>query len=85
LEVIYILKGRVYSDMNNQAVAFIAVVAVVALVFTAAIVTQEADARRRSVHQTSSQGCVNTNARCQNVNSQNSGSDIGSVVIGNQP
>jgi hypothetical protein len=73
--------------MNNQTVAFIAIIAVVVLVFTAAIVTQEADARRRSssTHQTSSQGCVNTNARCQNVNSQNSGSDIGSVVIGNQP
>jgi hypothetical protein len=57
--------------MNNQTVAFIAIVAVVALVFTAAIVTQEADARRRSssTHQTSSQGCVNTNARvtCKEV------------------
>jgi hypothetical protein len=72
--------------MNNQTVAFIAIVAVVALVFTAAIVSQDADARRRSsTHQTSAQGCVNENARCQNVNSQNSGSDIGSVVIGNQP
>jgi hypothetical protein len=71
--------------MNNQTVAFIAIVAVVALVFTAAIVTQDADARRRSTHQTSAQGCVNENARCQNVNSQNSGSNIGSVVIGNQP
>jgi hypothetical protein len=72
--------------MNNQTVGFIAIVAVVALVFTAAIVTQDADARRRhSVHQTSAQACVNENARCQNVNSQNSGHDIGSVVIGNQP
>jgi hypothetical protein len=74
--------------MNNQTVAFIAIVAVVALVFTAAIVTQDADARRHrhgSVHQTSAQACVNENARCQNVNSQNSGSDIGSVTIGNQP
>jgi hypothetical protein len=75
--------------MNNQTVAFIAIVAVVALVFTAAIVTQDADARRRhhnnnSVHQTSAQACVNENARCQNVNSQNSGHDIGSVTIGNQ-
>jgi hypothetical protein len=68
-----------------KTVAFIAIVAVVALVFTAAIVTQEADARRRHVSQTSSQGCVNENARCQNVNSQNAGSNIGSVVIGNQP
>jgi hypothetical protein len=73
--------------MNNQTVAFIAIVAVVALVFTAAIVTQDADARRRhgSVHQTSTQVCINDDARCQNVNSQNSGSDIGSVTIGNQP
>jgi hypothetical protein len=72
--------------MNNQTVAFIAIVAVVALVFTAAIVTQDADARRRhSVSQTSSQGCVNENARCQNVNSQNSGHDIASNTIGNQP
>jgi len=71
--------------MNTQTVAFIAIVAVVALVFTAAIVTQDADARRRSTHQTSSQGCVNENARCQNVDSQNSGNDISSVVIGNQP
>jgi hypothetical protein len=71
--------------MNNQTVAFIAIVAVVALVFTAAIVTQEADARRRSTHQTSAQVCINDDARCQNVNSQNSGSNIGSVTIGNQP
>ncbi len=72
--------------MNNQTVAFIAIVVVVALVFTAATVSQGADAhRRRSTHQTSAQACVNENARCQNVNSQNSGSDIGSVTIGNQP
>ena len=73
--------------MNNQTVAFIAIVAVVALVFTAAIVTQDADARRRhgSVHQTSAQACINDDARCQNVNSQNAGNDIASNTIGNQP
>ena len=72
--------------MNNQTVAFIAIVAVVALVFTAAIVTQDADARRhRSVSHTSAQACINDDSRCQNVNSQNAGSNIGSVTIGNQP
>ena len=44
--------------MNNQTVAFIAIVAVVALVFTAAIVTQDADAQEDIRHQTSSQVCV---------------------------
>ena len=73
--------------MNNQTVTFIAIVAVVALVFTAAIVTQDADARRRhSVHQTHAQACVqgNNGGNCQNLNSQNAGHDITSNVIGVQ-
>jgi hypothetical protein len=73
--------------MNTKAVAFIAIVAVVALVFTAAIVAQAADARRHHnrVSQSSSSFCVNTNARCQTVTSQNAGSDISSVTAGIQP
>jgi hypothetical protein len=69
--------------MNNQTVAFIAIVAVVALVFTAAVVTQDADARRRSTHQVSVQANVGCD-QCQNVNSQNSGHNIGSNTIGQQ-
>jgi hypothetical protein len=37
-----------------------------------------------SVHQTSAQACINQNAPCQNVNSQNAGSDIASNTFGIQ-
>jgi hypothetical protein len=80
--------------MNTKStVAILAIVAISAILI-GSVLTEDAMAKRcrrhsggndNSVHQTSAQACVNQNARCQNVNSQNAGNDIASNTIGNQP
>jgi hypothetical protein len=82
-------------DMNTKStVAVLAIVAISAILI-GSVLADDAMAKKcrrgggggndNSVHQTSAQACVNQNARCQNVNSQNSGHDIASNTIGNQP
>jgi hypothetical protein len=80
--------------MNTRATIALIAVASVTVILFASVLTEDANARRcryrgggndNSVHQTSAQACVNQNAACQNVNSQNAGHDIASNTIGNQP
>jgi hypothetical protein len=80
-------------DMNTKStVAILAIVAISAILI-GSVLADDAMAKKcrrhggndNSVHQTSAQACVNQNARCQNVNSQNAGHDIASNTIGNQP
>jgi hypothetical protein len=82
-------------DMNTKStVAILAIVAISAILI-GSVLADDAMAKKcrrhggggndNSVHQTSAQACVNQNARCQNVNSQNAGNDIASNTIGNQP
>jgi hypothetical protein len=80
--------------MNTRTTIALIAVASITVVLFASVLTEDANAKRcryrgggndNSVHQTSAQACVNQNARCQNVNSQNAGNDIASNTIGNQP
>ncbi len=73
--------------MNNKTVALVAIVAVATILITAALVTQQADARRhhRSVHQSIAQSAIaNGNGDAQNTASQVAGSNNAVVVTGNQ-
>jgi hypothetical protein len=78
--------------MNTRTTVALIAIASVTVILFASVLTEDANAKRcrnrhndNSVHQTSAQACVNQNARCQNVNSQNAGNDIASNTIGNQP
>jgi hypothetical protein len=80
--------------MNTKSTVAILAKLAISAILIGSVLADDAMARRcrhgsggndNSVHQTSAQACVNQNARCQNVNSQNSGHDIASNTIGNQP
>jgi hypothetical protein len=81
--------------MNTKStVAIIAIVAI-STILVGSVSAEDALAKKcrrssggggndNSVHQTSAQACINQNAPCQNVNSQNAGSDIASKKLGIQ-
>jgi len=77
--------------MNTKSTMAILAIVAISAVLIGSVLAEDAMAKRcrrggdNSVHQTSAQACVNQNARCQNVNSQNAGHDIASNTIGNQP
>jgi hypothetical protein len=82
--------------MNTKSTMAILAIVAISAVLIGSVLAEDAMAKKcrrggggggndNSVHQTSAQACVNQNARCQNVNSQNSGHDIASNTIGNQP
>ena len=85
-------------DMNTKSTMAILAIVAISAVLIGSVLAEDAMAKKcryrgngggggndNSVHQTSAQACVNQNARCQNVNSQNAGHDIASNTIGNQP
>jgi hypothetical protein len=84
--------------MNAKSTVAILAIVAISAILVGSVLADDAMARKcrhrnggggggndNSVHQTSAQACVNQNARCQNVNSQNAGHDIASNTIGNQP
>jgi hypothetical protein len=83
--------------MNTKSTVAILAIVAISAILVGSVLADDAMAKKckryrgngggndNSVHQTSAQACVNQNARCQNVNSQNAGNDIASNTIGNQP
>jgi hypothetical protein len=81
--------------MNTKSTVAILAIVAISAILVGSVLAEDAMARRcgrhggggndNSVHQNSAQLCVNQNARCQNVNSQNAGNDISSVTAGIQP
>jgi hypothetical protein len=84
--------------MNTKSTVAILAIVAISAILVGSVLADDALAKKckryrggggggndNSVHQTSAQACVNQNARCQNVNSQNAGHDIASNTIGNQP
>jgi hypothetical protein len=82
--------------MNTKSTIAILAIVAISAILVGSVLADDALAKKcryrghsggndNSVHQTSAQACVNQNARCQNVNSQNAGNDIASNTIGNQP
>jgi hypothetical protein len=77
--------------MNTKSTVAILAIVAISAILVGSVLAEDALAKKcrrgndNSVHQNSAQLCVNQNARCQNVNSQNAGNDISSVTAGIQP
>jgi hypothetical protein len=83
--------------MNTKSTVAILAIVAISAILVGSVFAEDALAKKcrrsgggggggndNSVHQTSAQACINQNAPCQNVNSQNAGSDIASNTFGIQ-
>ena len=81
--------------MNSKSTVAILAIVAISAILVGSVLAEDALAKKcrrsgggggndNSVHQTSAQACINQNAPCQNVNSQNAGSDVASNTFGIQ-